>query len=285
MRVFIVGATGVIGRTLVPQLVGQGDEVVALVRSRQRAALIDLPDVELIEGDLLTIEPSELTSILRGCDAAAHMATALRADSPGLGTTNTNEALRTTGTRKLIDAALEAGIGHYVQQGIALSYVDGGDDWLDESTPFFVADPAVTPPHVAMEAMVCEVAPNRMRWQILRGGSFVGPDTFQDRTIARLRSGEEHILGDGMNWVSYIHADDYADAVALALHSEASGGVLNINAEPIRQGEYLEALASRLGLPAPTRDPEATRPCSYRNATERARSVLGWQPFNSIWPE
>src|SRR5438128_1570369 len=122
MRVFIVGATGVIGRALIPRLLARGDSVVALVRSLERAEAIAQPGVELHVGDLLTIEPEPLAAILSGCDAALHMATALRAGSPGLGTTNTNAALRLAGTRKLIDAVLAAGVRRYVQQGIVMSY-------------------------------------------------------------------------------------------------------------------------------------------------------------------
>ena len=74
--------------------------------------------------------------MLADCDVAVHLATALRPGSPGLGTTNTNAALRTTGTRRLLDAALKTGVPRYIQESIAMSYVDGGDSWLDEEAPF-----------------------------------------------------------------------------------------------------------------------------------------------------
>ena len=198
MRVFIVGATGVIGRTLVPRLVEDGDSVVALVRDREHAQRIALPGVEVVEGDLLEMSAAELAPLLEGYDAAAHMATALRAGSPGLGTTNTSAALRIDGTRRLLDAALAAGVSRYVQQSIALAYVDGGEDWLDGSAAFFRADPEVAPPHEQMEQMI-RALDGTMEWMILRGGVFVGPDTFQDATIAELRAGTLRIAGDGRN--------------------------------------------------------------------------------------
>ena len=64
MKVFIVGATGLIGRALVPALVERGDDVVTLVRSLERAEPIAGPRVDLVEGDLLGIEPETLTTLI-----------------------------------------------------------------------------------------------------------------------------------------------------------------------------------------------------------------------------
>ena len=66
MKVFIVGATGVLGRPVISSLVGRGDSVVALVRSMERAAPIAGPAVELIEGDLLQLSAEELAPMLEG---------------------------------------------------------------------------------------------------------------------------------------------------------------------------------------------------------------------------
>lgn len=285
MRVFIVGATGVLGRPVVRALVASGDTVVALVRSLERAQPIAGPGVELYEGDLLREAPARLASMLNGCDAAAHLATALRPGSPGLGQTNTSAALRTDGTRAVLDAVMVTGVPRYVQQSIALAYVDRGDDWVDESTPFYRApDNPVPPPHETMEAMVRGLDSSRTAWMILRGGAFVGPDTFQDRTIAGLRADTERVPGDGQNWVSFVHADDYADAVVSALRSPLRQGVFNITDEPIRNGDYLDGLAERLGLPAPPRDTNVSRPRSYRCTSAAARQALGWTPLRGIWP-
>jgi nucleoside-diphosphate-sugar epimerase len=214
------------------------------------------------------------------------MATALRPGSPGLGTTNTNALLRIDGTRKLLEAALAAGVERYVQQSIVMSYPDGGDRWLDESTPLAPAGEraATTQPVAQMEAMVRAISLEDLSWCILRGGSFVGPDTFQDALIARLREGTQQVPGDGANWVSFVHVADYAEAVALALDRGTPGLILNINDEPIRNGEYLDGLAARLGVPAPPRDRDAPTPRSYRCTNHAARAALGWQPTHGIWP-
>ena len=266
MRVFIVGATGLLGRVVIPGLIERGDEVVALVRSLERAAPIAGPSVQLFEGDLLTEPPDRLEGMLAGCDAAAHLATALRAGSPGLGTTNTNAALRIGGTRRLLDAALAAGVPRYVQQSIALAYIDGGDAWLDEETPFYQPEnpTGAAQPVVEMEAMVRAIDPGRMEWIILRGGSFVGPDTRQDQTISDLMAGSLKVPGDGSNWVSFVHYGDYGDAVVLAIHGSAGEVVLNVADEPVRNRDYLDRLAQLLSVPAPPRDPNTPLPRSHR---------------------
>jgi len=288
MRIFLVGATGVIGRALVPRLLERGDSVVALVRSRERATAIDRPGVTLVDGDLLTIGESGLAGALDGCDAALHMATALRPGSPGLGTTNTNAALRIEGTSVLLAAVLRAGIARFVQQSIVMAYPDGRDDWLDESTPFDTsgARAETSRPVAEMERMVRALDPRTAAWSILRGGPFVGPATFQDGAIERLRAGTERVPGDGLNWISPVHVEDYAQAVALATHSPAAAGrVLHVTDGPIRNGDYLDRLAERLGVTHPPLDLNAAAPRSCRCSNRAAQEVLGWEPIHGIWPD
>jgi nucleoside-diphosphate-sugar epimerase len=281
VHAFIVGATGVIGRHLVPQLVARGHRVTALVRSLERAEAIAGPAVELVEGDLLQISEEQLAALLTGCDAAAHMATALRPGSPGLGTTNTSAALRTDGTAKLLRAASRAEVRRYVQQSIAFAYVETGDDWIHESTPLRDAD-SIGSVIAEMESLV---RASDLEWMILRGGIFVGPGTFQDDTIARLRAGTELVPGDGSNWVSFVHVADYADAVALALEAPEAGAVLNITSEPVRNRDYLDRVSQMLGFAPPSYEPDAPTRQSFRCSNAAAREVLGWSPRRAIWPE
>ena len=287
MKVFVVGATGVLGLPVIPRLLARGDQVVALVRSLDRAAPIAGPGVEIIEGDLLDMPPEQLQGILTGCDAAAHLATALRPGSPGLGVTNTNAALRTTGTRRLLDAVLAAGVPRLVQQSIAIAYVDGGDSWLDEQTPFYQPPDGGGPagPVIEMEEMVRSLDSGRVSWVILRGGSFVGPDTRQDEVIAELKNGSLKVPGDGSNWVSFVHVEDYGEAVVAAIHSSVDGSIFNITDDPIRNGEYLDHLAQLLGLPAPPRDALMPLPRSYRCSNAAAKKALDWLPATGIWPQ
>jgi nucleoside-diphosphate-sugar epimerase len=261
--------------------------VVALVRSLERARPIAGPQVELFEGDLLHDPPERLAEMMAGCDAAAHLATALRPGSAGADGSNTNAALRIDGTRRLLDATLSAGVPRYVQQSIVMAYPDGGDEWLDERVPLDLPGDrsATASPVVAMEAMVREIEPSRLAWSILRGGAFVGPETAQDTVIARLREGTQRVMGDGDNWVSFVHVDDIADATVAALERAAGGSIFNINDEPVRNGEYLDRLAELLHVARPARDLDAARPRSLRCSNAAAKQALGWAPRAGIWPE
>src|SRR5690606_8289631 len=95
-------------------------------------------------------------------------------------------------------------------------------------------------PVVQMEAMVRDLDRGEVAWTILRGGSFVGPGTFQDATVERLRAGTLTVPGDGENWVSFIHVEDMAEATVAALTRAPAGSTFNITDEPIRNGEYLD---------------------------------------------
>lgn len=139
-------------------------------------------------------------------------------------------------------------------------------------------------PVVEMEALVKALAPATVAWSILRGGLFVGPGTRQDATLAALHDGSLTVPGDGRNWVSFVHVDDYADAVVAALHSASAGSVYNVADEPIRNGEYLDRLAAALGMAAPPRDAAAPLPGSLRCRSAAIRDELGWRPKVGIWP-
>lgn len=286
MRVFIAGATGVYGRAVVPLLVDRGDSVVALARDVESASSMAGPNVSLVAGDLLRDSPGRLAEAMAGCDAVLHLATALRPGATGPDGDNTNGALRTTGTQHLLAAVVAAHVPVYVQQSIVMAYADGGERWLDESATF-EASPERTEmvaPVVEMERMVRALDPQQVRWCILRGGSFVGPGTAQERVIERLREGTLRVPGDGSNWISFIHVDDIAEATVAALDRAPAGSTFNITDEPIRNGEYLDRLAALIGVSTPPRDAESPRPSSYRCSNEAARRALDWQPRTGIWP-
>lgn len=288
MRVTVVGATGVLGRNLIPRLMQRGDRVRALARSAARAHGVFGPDVDAIDFDLLNSADAErLPDLLQHADAVVHIATAIPDDFQAPGAWTANTRLRTEGTRSLLAAALVSGVGCYIQQSIVMAYPDGGDGWLDESTPLddSPAQAAVNAPVIAMEQLVRSAAVERLRWCILRGGVFVGPQTFQDRTRDQLRAGTLSVAGDGRNFVSYVHVADMAEAVIAALDRAAPGAIFNITAEPVREGEYLDRLAAVDGVSSPPRDLNRPQPPSFRCTHAAAAQQLTWEPRQSIWPE
>jgi nucleoside-diphosphate-sugar epimerase len=288
MRVIVFGATGVLGRELVPLLLRQGHMVVAPVRSPEKARALAEAGVELHAGDLLSPETQEhLPDLMAGCQSVVHIATAIPRDFGAPGAWEANTRLRTEGTRAVLDAALAAGVERYVQQSIVMAYVDGGDRLLDESTPLDTSPKraSVCRPVIDMEGMVRAVPPEGLAWCILRGGSFQGPGTAQDGTVERLREGTERVPCDGSSYISPVHPADMVAAVALALERAPGGSIFNVNDEPIRQGDYLDRLAALVGAPPPERDTSRPCPPSFRCSSAAARETLGWEPTHSIWPE
>jgi nucleoside-diphosphate-sugar epimerase len=174
----------------------------------------------------------------------------------------------------------------YIQQSIVMAYPDGGDQWLDETTPLN-ASPEKGPVNeavIAMEDMVWDIAPEQLQWCILRGGNFVGPETMQDDLIKQLRAGQVTVPCDGHNFLSLVHVADMATAVMAALESSPAGSVFNIVDEPVRNGEYLDRLAAMLNVPPPPRDPSRPCPPSQRCSNQAARRILGRTPVHGIWP-
>ncbi|MBX5451702.1 NAD-dependent epimerase/dehydratase family protein [Thermogemmatispora sp.] len=288
MHVFVAGATGVLGRALVPRLLQQGHTVRALVRSPERGHLIRATGVELVSGDLLTeTTAQQLPSLVRGCDAVVHIATAIPRNPTDASAWEPTTRLRTEGTRLLLEAAQAAGARYYIQQSIAIAYPDGGERWLDETTPLDRSPQRSTicGPVIMMEEMVQAVNPAELGWCILRGGSFVGRGTAQDTLVARLREGRLVVICDGSNFISPIHVADMATAIIAALQPAAVGRIFNIVATPVRYGEYVDHIAALLQVPPPPRDPSMPCPPSFRCSNEAARRLLGWQPTHDIYED
>ena len=287
MRVVVVGATGVLGRSMIPVLMEHGYAVRAIVRSSAKAREVLPPEIEIATGDLLDphIE-QQLPDLITGCDALLHIATAIPRDMRAPHAWEANTRLRTDGVRVLLQAALKAGAKQYIQQSITMAYPDHGDEWITEEMPLNTAPAraAVCAPVIMMENLVRTLATGQLRWCILRGGSFVGPGTFQEKVLVDLRSGKHVIAGTGQNFVSLIHVADMATAIVAALTRAPDQSIFNIVAEPLREGEYLDRLADSIGVGRPLRNTALPTPPSWRCSNRAARSILRWSPTHTIIP-
>jgi 2-alkyl-3-oxoalkanoate reductase len=287
MKVCIVGASGVLGRALIPLLLNEGHTVRALARFDVRKRELLPRKTDCINLDLLSQEAvNTLPSLLRGFNAVFHIATAIPSDFSAPGAWDRNTRLRTEGTRRLLDAAISAGVDFYLQQSITMAYPDFGDEWIDETVPLDKSPEraGICSPVIAMESMVRSAPSDKIAWTILRGGTFVGSGTFQDSTIKNLRAGTEVIPGEGKNYISPIHVQDMASARASALQIGLHNMTLNIVDEPLRYGEYVGRLASRIGAKLPNNDKNVPEQPSNRCSNRKAKSVLKWSPVHSIFP-
>ncbi len=135
VKVFIAGATGVLGRRVVPLVVAAGHDVSALARSDARAAMVGSLGASPVRADLF--DPEAMRQAVAGhdvvCNLATHIPPTAKAARPGAWAQNNQ--IRTEGSKNLVDAALACGASRYVQESIAFLYVDGGSAWIDESSP------------------------------------------------------------------------------------------------------------------------------------------------------
>jgi 2-alkyl-3-oxoalkanoate reductase len=281
MTVLVAGATGVLGRALIPLLVADQHRVLAIARNASNADLpagVEAIDVNLLEDDLL--------ELVHGCNAVIHIANATPSEPSAFGAWNTTAWLRTEGMRRLLNATLASRVRRYVQQSTVMAYRDGGDAWLDEAAPLDDSPEraAICGPVIAMEEMIREVRPQVLAWTILRGGSFVGGGVGENTLIDQLRAGDATVAGDGSNYVSLINVADMASAVAAALESAPAGSTFNIVDEPLQYGDYVDALSDLIGVTRPRRAAELRLPPSWRCTNRAALATLGWMPRERIWP-
>lgn len=287
MRIAIFGSTGVLGRALVPLLQQRKYNIRAFARSKTKAHNLFPQLSEIVICDLLLTKPKDLPAMLDGCDVVLHIATSIPVNFTDPGAMKVNSWLRTTGTKMLLDASLAAGVRRYIQQSIIMAYPGNGDKWINEEMPLDSSPQrkGLCAPVITMEQMIKNISPKKLEWSVLRGGTFVGRNTFQDNTIKKLKMAGEIIPGDGNNFISLIHVQDMANAFVLAIEKAPSGSVFNIVDEPVRQGIYLDRLADLTGAAQPVRDINLPAPPSWRCSNRLAKSILGWRPRHNFYPQ
>jgi nucleoside-diphosphate-sugar epimerase len=302
MRVFVAGATGVIGRALVPLLVGAGHEVVGLARSVERAAEVERLGAEAALGDAL--DRDAMLAAVAGArpDAVVHELTAIPASieprkfDRQFQATN---ALRIEGTRNLLTGAAEAGAERFVAQSIAFAYDPEGGAVKDEDAPLWRDPPAKFAAALeairSLERQVLDAGGTVLRYGQLYGpGTAYAPD---GGSAALVRKRRFPIVGDGSGVFSFVSAADAARATVLALERDVRGVLNVVDDEPAPLREWLPAYAEAIGAPPPRRVPAwvarlAAGSFAVRSLTEirgasneRAKGELGWQPDPASWRE
>lgn len=273
MKVAVFGATGVLGRHVIPRLLDRGHRVVAIKHRREPDWLRAL-GCETRTADIL--EPTSIHPAIAGCDAVVHLATAIPR-SPAPGNWRQNDLVRRDGTAHLVAACRTADVRRYVQQSIAMLCAGYGDAWVDERTP--VNPLPVTRSAAEMEATVME---SGLDYRIVRGGLFYGGGAgLEQHWRAAARTGELMLPGDGRAYLSLIHTTDMADAIVQALHVDT--GQLLVHAVddcPVTYRDlfiYIAALEG--GSIAASRAPEFLP--SFRVDNGAAKHLLGWRPHYS----
>jgi nucleoside-diphosphate-sugar epimerase len=243
VKVFLTGATGIMGRSAVKALHEAGHTVVGLVRSADKAAEVAACGVQPHQGDLFD-RPS-LVAGMHGCDAVANLAThvpvGMRVMMPGAW--NANDRIRTFGSHHVVEAAREAGVGRVIQQSLSYVYADRGDDWIDEGSPIDVT--RYVEPVVEAEANIEGFISAGGDGVSLRFGLITGADPNSAWLLSRARAGKPTGMGPKEGWCHVIHPEDVGTAVVAAL--TAPSGIYNVGATPVRRGDLVDLYAQAGG--------------------------------------
>lgn len=293
MKVFVTGATGVLGQSAIAALTADGHEVTGLARNTERAAVVETAGAEVSTAQLFDLEA--MTAALDGFDVVCNLATSIPTGLSGFrkGAWKVNDRLRVEGSRIVVQAAKAAGVRRVVQESVSLLYADGGDEILTEASPLAVTR-AVEPSAVAESNVADFEGPSRVA-VILRFGQLIGDDAMTRWRLSQARSGRAIGLGDPQGWAHVLHADDAGTAVAAALLAPA--GVFNVGADPVRRDELTHVFGEAVGRGDPAflsklvvklageRLELMSR--SQRVSSDLFHETTGWKPrydaFNTSW--
>jgi nucleoside-diphosphate-sugar epimerase len=305
MRVFVAGASGAIGRRLVPQLLAAGHEVTGMTRSEASAAELRSAGASAAVVDVF--DPAAVRSAMEEARAEVivHQLTALpsRFDVRKMkGMYEATNRVRTEGTRNLIDGARAAGARRMVAQSIAFLYAPEGDAVKDEDARTF--EDAPEPFGSGVEAVLDlerqVTGAEGIEGVVLRYGWFYGPGTYyaQDGSTAHeVRKRRQPVVGKGDGVFSFLHVDDAASATVAAVEG-GPPGVYNVtDDEPAPMRDWLPVFAEAVGARRPWRVPvwlaKLAAPrmvvglaTTLRGASNaRFKREFGWQPKYASWRE
>ena len=307
MKVLVAGATGALGKQLVPRLVARGHDVVGTTRSASKRqvvfdlgatpAVVDALDAEQVARAVAEAEP----------DVIVHELTALSGDFDLRHFDRTfaeTNRLRTEATDHLLAAGRAVGAKRFVAQSYAGwpaertgERVKTEDDPLDPAPPKAVRS--------TLDAIhYLERAVTGADWTegvVLRYGGFYGPGTSLapegGDMIEAVRKRKFPVVGNGAGVWSFIHIEDAADATAAAIEQGRRGIYNIVDDEPAPVADWLPAAASAVGAPPPRHVPRwlgrmlageavTVMMTEVRGASNaKAKRELGWEPKHPSWRE
>ena len=302
MKVFVAGATGAIGKELVPQLIAAGHDVVGMTHKQSNCALLDALGARPVVADAL--DPDQVAEAVAQAnpEVIVHQLTAigsldLRHFDRDFALTN---RLRTEGTDHLLSAGRAVEVRRFVAQSYFAGYQRTGGAVKSEDDPL---DPS---PARAMRKTLnairyLEEAVLGANWTegiVLRYGAFYGPGTSMSASSEQselVRKRKFPLVGNGAGVWSFIHIADAAEATVAAVDRGRRGIYNVVDDDPASVAEWLPVLAQKLGAKKPRRVPRfvgrmfageagAVMMTEIRGASNaKAKRELRWQPGHPSW--
>jgi nucleoside-diphosphate-sugar epimerase len=297
-KVLVTGATGVVGRRLVPLLLQDGHRVVVLARPSERRQGLERAGAAAVDADLFDV--ASLRRAVEGCEVVVNLATHMPTSSmqmAHLSAWKENDRVRKEGSANLVIASLAEGVKRFVQESFAPVYPDSGDRWIEEDTPLR----PVRYNRTVLDAERCAArfAKSGGIGVILRFAWFYGRDSrFLMEAIGQVRRGRAFLPGPPEAYFPAVSHYDAATAAAASL--EIPAGTYNVvDDEPVSRREYFDSLARPLGVPRPRLLPFWAKwmlgslgevmARSLRISNEKLRGASSWRPkYPSVregWPE
>lgn len=305
MKVFVAGATGVMGRQLVPRLVAAGHEVVGTTRSEsKRAALSELGATPVVVDGLDAEQVAVAVGEARP-EVIIHQLTAIgsldmRHFDRDFAQTN---RLRTEGTDHLLSAGRAVGVRRFIAQSYtSWPYARTGGRVKSEEDPL-----DATPAREMRESIAAirhlEAAVTGADWTegiVLRYGAFYGPGTglaAGGDQLEMVRKRKFPVVGSGAGMWSFVHIADAAEATVAAVERGERGIYNVVDDDPAPVAEWLPALANAIGAPKPWRVPRfvgrvlagetaVVMMTEMRGASnDKAKREFGWTPGHPSWRE
>jgi nucleoside-diphosphate-sugar epimerase len=306
MKIFVAGASGAVGRRLVPLLVQRGHNVLASTRSADKAAELRALGAEPIVVDALdraavvrALESTKPAVVVHQLTALSH-AKSLKHFDREFAVTN---RLRTQGTDHLLEGARAAGVRRFIAQSFTGwtnpregSRVKTEEDPLDPHPPHAMRQTLDAIRHV--EHTVGTV--RNIDGIVLRYGYLYGPGTSfgpQGDIVEAVRRRRMPIVGSGAGVWSFVHVDDIAMATAIAAEGAPAGLYNVVDDEPAEASTWLAELARVIGAEPPRHVPTwlarlmigdsgvAMMTQSRGSSNAKVKRAFNWQPRHRTWRE
>jgi nucleoside-diphosphate-sugar epimerase len=301
MRVFVAGATGALGRHLVPMLIAAGHEVTATTRTPSKLAQLREAGAEPVVVDGLDREAVIAAVRAAGPEVIVHQMTALagmrslRKVDLVFGATN---ELRTRGTDNLLAAAAQAGTRRVIAQSNDRAYERSGGPVKTEEDPLASRPPSPSSARsLAAIKHVDETVPLAApEGIVLRYGAFYGPGA-SELLLDAVRKRQVPVIGGGTGISSFIEITDAAAATLAAVERGAPGVYNVVDSDPAPVAEWLPYLAKVAGAKPPLRMPAwlgrllagefvvAQMNSARGSSNEKSRKELVWEPRYPCWRE